>query len=88
VPCLTCFKAYDVRGKLGEELDESIIYRIGRAFAQHLNATQVAVGCDVRLTSGSLKQALIGGQRDAGVNVIDINMSGTKVIYFQNLWIR
>ncbi|TNE95253.1 MAG: phosphomannomutase CpsG [Gammaproteobacteria bacterium] len=80
--CLTCFKAYDLRGKLGEELNEGIAYRVGRAFAQHLGAKQIAVGCDVRLTSESLKQALVEGLRDAGVNVIDIGMSGTEEIYF------
>jgi phosphomannomutase len=41
---LTCFKAYDVRGKLGEELNEEIAYRIGRAFALHLDAKRVVVG--------------------------------------------
>jgi len=46
---LTCFKAYDIRGKLGEELNTDIAYRIGRAFAQHTKAKQVVVGGDIRL---------------------------------------
>jgi phosphomannomutase/phosphomannomutase/phosphoglucomutase len=82
VTVLTCFKAYDVRGKLGEELNEEVAYRIGRAFAQHLNAKRVVVGGDVRLTSESLKQALAKGLMDSGADVIDIGMSGTEEIYF------
>lgn len=79
---LTCFKAYDVRGKLGEELNEDIAYRIGRAFAQHLNAKRVVVGGDVRLTSASLKDALANGLMDGGADVIDIGMTGTEEVYF------
>lgn len=79
---LTCFKAYDVRGKLGSELNENIAYRIGRAYAQHLNAKRVVVGCDIRLSSATLKQALSNGLMDAGVDVIDIGITGTEEIYF------
>ena len=82
VNSLTCFKAYDVRGKLGSELNEDIAYRLGRAYAQHLNAKRVVVGCDIRLSSDSLKQALSKGLMDAGVDVIDIGMTGTEEIYF------
>jgi len=79
---LTCFKAYDIRGKLGEELNEDIAYRIGRAYAQHLNAKRVVVGGDVRLTSATLKQALAEGLMDGGADVIDIGRVGTEEIYF------
>lgn len=79
---LTCFKAYDIRGKLGEELNEDIAYRIGRAYAQHLNARRVVVGGDVRPTSETLKQALSKGLMDGGADVIDIGMTGTEEIYF------
>ena len=79
---LTCFKAYDIRGKLGEELNDGIAYRIGRAYAQHLNARRVVVGGDVRLTSEPLKQALARGLMDAGADVIDIGMTGTEEVYF------
>ncbi|RJX30678.1 MAG: phosphomannomutase CpsG [Oxalobacter sp.] len=79
---LSCFKAYDIRGKLGDELNEDIAYRIGRAYAQHLGAKKVVVGGDVRLTSESLKQALASGLMDAGADVIDIGMTGTEEIYF------
>jgi phosphomannomutase/phosphomannomutase/phosphoglucomutase len=79
---LTCFKAYDVRGKLGEELNEDIAYRIGRAYAQHVGAKRVVLGCDIRESSESLKQALANGLMDAGVDVIDLGMTGTEEIYF------
>lgn len=80
---LTCFKAYDIRGKLGSELNEDIAYRIGRAYGSFVgNGKQVVVGGDVRLTSESLKLALANGLQDAGVNVIDIGMTGTEEIYF------
>ncbi len=79
---LNCFKAYDIRGQLGSELNEDIAYRIGRATAQYLNANTIAVGGDVRLTSESLKQALAKGLMDSGCNVMDIGMSGTEEIYF------
>ncbi len=79
---LSCFKAYDVRGELGTELNDDIAYRIGRAYAQSLGARRVVVGCDVRLTSESLKQALARGLMDAGADVIDIGMTGTEEIYF------
>ena len=79
---LTCFKAYDVRGKLRSELNEDIAYRIGRAYAQHLNAKRVVIGCDIRNSSELLKQAVANGLMDAGVDVIDIGMTGTEEIYF------
>jgi len=82
VTALSCFKAYDIRGKLGEELNDEIAYRIGRAFAQHLKASRVVVGGDVRETSEPLKQALARGLMDAGADVIDIGMTGTEEIYF------
>jgi phosphomannomutase len=80
---LTCFKAYDIRGRLGDELNDDIAYRIGRAYGEHIGAgKQVVVGGDVRLTSETLKLALANGLQDAGVNVIDIGMTGTEEIYF------
>ncbi len=79
---LTCFKAYDIRGKLGEELNIDIAYRIGRAFAQHTKAKQVVVGGDIRLTSEELKLALANGLMDGGTNVVDLGLCGTEHIYF------
>ncbi|MFP1738856.1 phosphomannomutase CpsG [Lonsdalea quercina] len=79
---LTCFKAYDIRGQLGEELNEDIAYRIGRAYGEYLKPKTIVLGSDVRLTSESLKLALAKGLQDAGTDVIDIGLSGTEEIYF------
>jgi len=79
---LSCFKAYDIRGQLGTELNDDIAYRIGRAYGEYLNPKKVVVGGDVRLTSESLKQSLANGLLDAGVDVIDLGMTGTEEIYF------
>ena len=79
---LKCFKAYDIRGHLGDELNDDIAYRIGRAFGLYLKSGTVALGGDVRLTSESLKKALANGLMDAGSNVLDLGMVGTEEIYF------
>ena len=78
----SCFKAYDIRGRLGEELNTDIAYRIGRAYAQFLGANKVVVGGDVRETSEELKQSLARGIMDAGCDVIDLGMTGTEQVYF------
>jgi phosphomannomutase len=75
---LTCFKAYDIRGKLGDELNENIAYAIGRAFALELSPKEVVLGGDIRLTSESLKLALASGLQDEGVNVTYLGMTGTE----------
>ncbi len=79
---LPCFKAYDIRGKLGEELDEALAYKIGRAYGDIYQPQKVAVGADIRLTSESLKKAVIDGLTDAGVDVYDLGMTGTEEVYF------
>ena len=79
---LTCFKAYDIRGKLGTELNEEIAYKIGRAYGQIYQPKTVVIGCDMRLSSEGLKQATIQGLTDAGVNVLDLGMTGTEEVYF------
>ncbi|MDH0997188.1 phosphomannomutase CpsG [Klebsiella pneumoniae] len=79
---LTCFKAYDIRGILGSELNEDVAYRIGRAYGEFFNPKNIVIGGDVRLTSEALKLALANGLQDAGVDVLDIGLSGTEEIYF------
>lgn len=79
---LTCFKAYDIRGCLGAELNEDIAYRIGRAYAQFLDARRIVIGGDMRLSTEGLKQALANGLMDAGCDVIDLGMTGTEEVYF------
>lgn len=79
---LSCFKAYDIRGRLGDELNEHIAWCIGRAFAKVTQAKCVALGADVRATSEPLKRALALGLMDSGVSVIDLGMTGTEQVYF------
>ena len=79
---LRCFKAYDIRGKLGEELNEHIAWCIGRAYAQVVQPKTVALGADVRATSESLKLALGLGFIAEGVAVIFLGMTGTEEVYF------
>jgi phosphomannomutase/phosphomannomutase/phosphoglucomutase len=77
-----CFKAYDVRGRVPDQLNEAIAERIGRAYATVLSPRRVVVGHDVRLTSEALKAALIEGLRSQGVDVLDLGLAGTEEIYF------
>lgn len=79
---LECFKAYDIRGRLGDQLNDEIAYRVGRAYAQILAPRTVVVGGDIRLSSASLKAALAKGLMDGGSDVIDIGMTGTEEVYF------
>ena len=79
---LTCFKAYDVRGRIPDELNEDIAYRIGRAYAQFLKPKEVVVGYDIRLTSFDISRALIKGLTEGGANVQDIGQCGTEEVYF------
>lgn len=79
---LTCFKAYDIRGQLGRELNEDIAYRIARAYAEWLKPQTVVLGGDIRETSPVLKAALARGLTEAGVKVLDLGMTGTEEVYF------
>lgn len=77
-----CFKAYDVRGRVPEDLNEDIAYRIGRAFADETGANKVVVGHDIRLSGPELSNALTRGFNDAGVDVTDIGLVGTEMVYY------
>jgi phosphomannomutase/phosphomannomutase/phosphoglucomutase len=79
---LTCFKAYDIRGRLPDELNEDVAYRIGRAYAELLTPQRVVVGRDVRLSSEALCRALARGLAEGGADVFDIGLCGTEEIYF------
>jgi len=79
---ITCFKAYDLRGRVPEELNEEVAYRVGRAFTQFLGAKKVALGHDIRLTSEAISAAVAKGIMDAGADVYDIGLCGTEEIYF------
>lgn len=82
VPSYTCFTAYDVRGQLGEELNEEIALRIGRAFAEVLKARRVVLGRDPRGSSVALAGAVTEGLMLAGCEVIDLGLCGTEEMYF------
>ena len=77
-----CFLAYDVRGRIPDELNEDIVYRIGRAYAQHINPGKVVVGRDIRSSSQALCEVLAKGLTDSGVDVYDIGLCGTEEVYF------
>lgn len=78
---LNCFKAYDIRGRLDEEINDCIAYRIGWSTVQVLNAKSVILGFDARETSSTLAQAVSRGICDAGANVLDIGFAGTEEMY-------
>ncbi|AHK21969.1 hypothetical protein BF17_13455 [Yersinia similis] len=84
---LTCFKSYDIRGRLGDELNEDIAYRIGRAFGEFERPKKIVFGGDARMSTERLKSALSRGLQDAGVDVFDIGLSGTEEIYFSTFYL-
>ncbi len=79
---ITCFKAYDVRGRVPDQLNADICYRIGRAVGDFLKPDRVVVGRDIRHSSAELCQALTRGLVSKGVQVFDIGPCGTEQIYF------
>jgi phosphomannomutase/phosphomannomutase/phosphoglucomutase len=79
---LSAFKAYDIRGRIPTELNESLAYDIGRAYAAFVKPKTVCVGRDIRLTSGELANALKRGLMDGGCDVRDIGLCGTEGVYF------
>src|SRR5256885_5145130 len=79
---LESFKAYDIRGRVPDEINESLAYDIGRAYAAFVKPRRVAVGYDIRLSSPKLAAALKRGLMDVGVDVLDIGLWGTEGAYF------
>ncbi|MBN2426845.1 MAG: phosphomannomutase [Deltaproteobacteria bacterium] len=84
----SCFKAYDIRGCVPDELNEKIAWRIGRAYAEWLKPGRVVVGRDVRLSSKKLLEALSGGLMAGGTDVYDIGLCGTEEVYFATFHFR
>ena len=80
---LSCFKAYDIRGSVPDDLNDDISYRLGRAFADEFSPRSVIVGRDIRQESPSLAAALARGLNDGGSDVVDIGLCGTEEVYFQ-----
>lgn len=79
---LPAFKAYDIRGRLGDEINRDMAWRIGRAYAQTIKPKKVVLGQDARLTSKELSDAVALGLLDQGVEVYDIGLCGTEEVYF------
>jgi len=76
-----CFKAYDIRGKVPDELNPELARNIGRAFAFIFKPRKLAVGHDIRLSSSDLTKALVEGLLDSGVDVYHLGLCGTEEIY-------
>jgi phosphomannomutase/phosphoglucomutase len=85
---LSCFKAYDIRGRVPGELDEMLARRIGKAMASLLGPGPVVLGRDVRLSSPALQAALADGIHHSGRDVFDIGLGGTEEVYFQTVHLR
>ncbi|MDH3276064.1 MAG: phosphomannomutase [Gammaproteobacteria bacterium] len=79
---ITCFKAYDIRGRIPDQLNPDVAYRIGNATAEFLGARKLVLGRDIRLSSKELSDAVADGIRDAGAEVMDIGLGGTEMVYF------
>ncbi|HEY3852267.1 MAG TPA: phosphomannomutase CpsG [Steroidobacteraceae bacterium] len=79
---ITCFKAYDLRGRIPTELNDDVAYRVGRAYAEFLSPKRVVVGRDIRLSSEGLTNALCNGLMAGGADVVDIGICGTEGVYF------
>jgi phosphomannomutase len=82
VNSITCFKAYDLRGRIPGELNEDVAYRVARGVAQFLSPKRIVVGRDIRLSSAGLTDAVCRGLTDSGVDVYDIGVCGTEGVYF------
>jgi phosphomannomutase/phosphomannomutase/phosphoglucomutase len=79
---LSCFKAYDIRGRIPDELNDTLAYQIGQAYAAFVKPKTVAVGRDIRESSAQLSDSLTRGLTDSGVDVADIGLCGTEGVYF------
>ena len=79
---IDCFKAYDIRGRIPDQLNADVAYRIGNATAEFLDAKKLVLGRDIRLSSEKLSNAVAKGIRDAGTEILDIQLCGTEMVYF------
>ena len=79
---LPAFKAYDVRGKVPSELNPEIAYNIARAFADEIGGKTICIGYDIRLSGPSICDAITRGLNDAGVDVVQLGLIGTEMVYF------
>src|SRR5690606_37408842 len=79
---LSCFKAYDLRGCVPEQLNPNLAEKIGRAYVAVTGAKKVIVGYDIRMSSPDITEALSSGLMAAGADVYDIGLCGTEQVYF------
>ena len=79
---LNCFKAYDIRGIVGEEITNDIVYRIARSVVQHLKVKKIIIGFDARETSLNFAKSAAEGACASGANVLDIGLAGTEEMYW------
>ena len=80
------FKAYDIRGIVPTEVNEELAYRVARAYAQLYHPKKISVGYDIRPSSLSIADAVIQGMNDAGVDVYNIGLCGTEMMYFTTFY--
>jgi len=85
---IDCFKAYDIRGRIPDQLNPDIAYRIGNATAEFLGASRMVVGRDIRLSSEELTHSVSEGIRAAGCEVLDIGLGGTEMVYFATMHLK
>src|SRR5947207_3590025 len=79
------FRAYDVRGRVGADVNPDVFHRVGRRYASLIRSrgsSRVAVGQDNRTSSDGLKTGFVAGVRAAGVDVVDIGVVTTPILYF------
>ena len=76
------FKAYDIRGVVGAEVNEDLAYRVGRAYAALYHPQAMCVGYDIRPSSPAIAKAVMRGLTDGGADVMDIGLCGTEMMYF------
>ena len=79
---LPCFKAYDIRGRVPDELNTDIAYRLGLAYAKRFQPRRVVLGHDMRHSSRELLEALALGLNAHGTDILDIGLAGTEEVYF------
>ena len=85
---IDCFKAYDIRGRIPDQLNADVAYRIGNATAEFLDAKKIVLGRDIRLSSKELSDAVAEGVTDAGAEILDIGLGGTEMVYFATSYLK
>lgn len=85
---MSAFKAYDIRGIWGEDINEELCYRVGYFIPALLSSDHVVVGRDIRLSSDSAHDALVKGIQDSGADVWDIGLATTPMVYFSTVFLK